>query len=83
MALQRKKVEKAAEGMNLPESRQLWTVRWDPDGQNVRPGPGADDNYCNDFYKNKYCNYSNHIAIIPIIPIITSIAIIAIIAICF
>ena len=58
MDVQRRKVERAAEGKNLAVRRNQWIVWWDPDGRNVRPGPGA------------YFNYFN-ISIISIISILT------------
>ena len=36
MIATRKRVEKAAKG-----TTHQWIVRWDSDGRNVRPGPGA------------------------------------------
>ena len=37
----RLKVEAAAAGAHLPGARDKWVVKWDPDGRNVRPGPGT------------------------------------------
>ena len=34
-------IEAAAAGAHLPGAREKWVVKWDSDGRNVRPGPGA------------------------------------------
>jgi hypothetical protein len=37
----RLRVEAAAAGAHLKgAARDKWVVKWDPDGRNVRPGPG-------------------------------------------
>ena len=59
MLVQRRKVERAAEGGNLAKRSKQWIVRWDRDGRNVRPGPGARLNYFNYFNYFHYVNYSN------------------------
>ena len=40
----RLRVEAAAAGAHLKGARDKWIVKWDPDGRNVRPGPGIQ--YC-------------------------------------
>lgn len=41
MKRMRLNVEAAASGAHLKGSRDKWVVKWDPDGRNVRPGPGT------------------------------------------
>ena len=49
----RLKVEAAAAGAHLKGARNKWVIKWDPDGRNVRPGPGIQNN------ANNYNNTNN------------------------
>ena len=45
MKRMRARIETYAAGVNLTGSRKdKWIVKWDPDGRNVRPGPGTSIN---------------------------------------